>query len=252
MIVHCVVAGLAVAALATVAPNAGQTRQPLPDGTIPACFGVNIHFTGDNPQLDMIADGGFRIIRMDLTWGSVEKQKGVYDFANTGYDALSAGCLKRGIRLLYILCYSNRLHESERSVRTEEGRQAYAAYAEAAARHFAGQGVIWEFWNEPNVAQYWKPEANAADYVAMVKAAAPRIRAADPTGTLVAPALSTMDMKWLEDAFKHGLLEDVDAVTVHPYRDTYPEAVIPEYDTLRKLIAQTTLLRRRDNPDHDR
>lgn len=238
MITHCAAAGLALAALAAVALNAGEMRKPLPDGTIPAGIGVNIHFTGDKPQLDTIADGGFRFIRMDLIWEAVEKEKGVYDFARTGYDALSAGCLKRGIRPLYILDYSNRLYESERSVRTEEGRRAYAAFAEAAARQYAGQGFLWEIWNEPNISIFWKPEPNVDDYMAMFKAAAPGIKAADPTGTLVAPATSGMDMKWLEECFKRGMLEYVDAVTVHPYRAQPPETVIPDYAALRKLIAK--------------
>lgn len=237
MTTHYVAAGLVLVALAAAALNAGETMKPLPDGAIPAGIGVNIHFTGDQPQLDTLADGGFRFIRMDLIWEAVEKEKGVYDFAKTGYDALSAGCLKRGIRLLYILDYSNKLHESEQSVRTEEGRKAYAAFAEASARQYAGKGFLWEIWNEPNISIFWKPQPNVDDYMAMLKAAAPGIEAADPSGTLVAPATSGMDMKWLEECFKRGMLEYVDAVTVHPYRAQPPETVIPDYAALRKLIA---------------
>jgi beta-xylosidase len=238
MIAHYTAAALACVALAALALNAGPTRKPLPDGTIPDGLGVNIHFTGDRPQLDMIAQGGFRFIRMDLIWEAIEKQKGVYDFAESGYDALSEGCVKRGIRPLYILDYSNRLYETDRSVRTEEGRAAYASFAEAAARHFAGKGFLFEIWNEPNISIFWKPEPNADDYMAMLKAAAPRIKAADPTCTLVAPACSGMDMKWLEECFKLGMLDEVDAVTVHPYRPQSPETVIPDYAALRALIAK--------------
>jgi hypothetical protein len=213
-------------------------RSGLPDGTIPNCFGVNIHFTGDDPQLDMIAAGGFRLIRMDLVWSRVEKEKGVYDFSGTGYDALSDGCSRRGIQPLYILDYGNRLYEQSGSVSSEEARAGYAAFAEAAARRYSGRGFIYEIWNEPNVKQYWHEEPDPEDYVAMLKAAAPRIRAADPSAAIVAPALSTMDMKWLEGTFKRGLLDDVDGVTVHPYRDVGPETVLAEYDTLKELIAK--------------
>ena len=38
---------------------------------------------------------------------------------------LVGGASKRGIRILYILDYSNRLYESDRSVRTEKGRNAF-------------------------------------------------------------------------------------------------------------------------------
>ena len=127
---------------------------PLPELAVPNGFGVNIHFTGDPADLDLIRDGGFKFIRMDLGWGGIEREKGAYNFERTGYDALTAGCTKRGIRILYILDYSNRLYESEQSVRTEEGRKAFAAFAEAAAKRYAGKGILWEVWNEPNIKQF--------------------------------------------------------------------------------------------------
>ena len=74
---------------------------PLPELTIPNGFGVNIHFSGEPRDLDLIAEGGFKFIRMDLGWGGLEREKGVYNFG--GYDALTEGCSKRGIRILYIL-----------------------------------------------------------------------------------------------------------------------------------------------------
>nr|MBC8372296.1 hypothetical protein [Planctomycetota bacterium] len=49
---------------------------PLPKLVIPDGFGVNIHFRGEPKDLDMIRDGGFKFIRMDLTWAGVERKKG--------------------------------------------------------------------------------------------------------------------------------------------------------------------------------
>ena len=82
----------------------------LPDFVIPNGFGVNIHFRGEPRDLDLIAEAGFKFIRMDLTWEAVEKKNGICAFEKTGYDALTEGCLKRGINILYILDYSNRLY----------------------------------------------------------------------------------------------------------------------------------------------
>ncbi len=211
----------------------------LPSGlTIPSSFGVNIHFTGDRPDLDLIRDGGFRIIRMDFTWSGIERQKGVYDFEKTGYDALTAGCLKRGIRMIYILDYSNRLYEQEQSVRTEAGRRAFAAFAEAAARHFSGKGILWEFWNEPNIKQFWSPQPDVENYCKLVAETAPLIRKADPSGILLAPATSGIPFDWLETCFKQDLLQWIDALSVHPYRAQAPETVLKDYDRLRKLLEQ--------------
>src|SRR6185295_8981306 len=41
----------------------------LPASTIPDCLGVNIHFTDPRPgEMKMLADAGFRWVRMDFHW----------------------------------------------------------------------------------------------------------------------------------------------------------------------------------------
>jgi hypothetical protein len=164
------------------------------------------------------------------------RKKGVYEFDRAGYDALTEGCSKRGIRILYILDYSNRLYESERSVRTEDGRSAFAAFAEAAATRYAGKGIFWEIWNEPNIKLFWKPQPSVDDYCKLVKATAERIKKVDKSGLIVAPATSTIPFNWLEDCFKKGLLDWIDVLSVHPYRTQPPETVIKDYGKLRELI----------------
>ncbi len=221
-----------------VLPSDGA--KPLPRFTVPNGFGVNIHFTGDPKDLDMIADAGFQFIRMDLTWAGVERKKGVYNFDRPGYDALTEGCTKRGIRILYILDYSNKLYETDRSVRTEEGRKAFAAFAEAAAKRYRGQGILWEIWNEPNLEHFWKPQPGVDDYCKLVDLSAGRIKKADPSGLVVAPATSGIPFQWLEQCFQKGLLQWIDVISVHPYRSPPPETVIKDYDKLRELIKRHT------------
>jgi len=210
----------------------------LPELRVPDGFGVNIHFTGQPHDLDLIAQAGFKFIRMDLSWSGVEKQKGIYDFEKAGYDSLTEGCTKRGIRILYILDYSNQLYESDRSVHTEQGRKAFSAFAEAAAKRYAGKGILWEIWNEPNLRQFWNPQPSADDYSKLVAETAPLVKKADPTGLIVAPATSGIPLPWLQQCFKQGLLDHIDVLSVHPYRAKPPETVIADYIALRELIGR--------------
>jgi len=210
----------------------------LPGPTIPGGFGVNIHFTGLPHDLHMIAEAGFKFIRMDLVWSRVEKTKGEYDFKGSGYDSLTLGCEKLGIRVLYILDYSNKLYESDRSVRTEVGRKAFADFAEAAAKRYAGKGILWEVWNEANIKQFWTPQPSVDDYCKLVEVVASRIRNADPSGQVVAGATSGIPLGWFEGCFKNGLLNWIDILSVHPYRSQPPETVIQDYARFRELIAR--------------
>ncbi|MGM0490227.1 MAG: cellulase family glycosylhydrolase [Planctomycetota bacterium] len=209
-----------------------------PTGTLEG-LGTNIHFTNPRPgEMEMLATGGFRWVRMDFTWGATERTKGEYDFS--AYDTLMDALEARGIRALFILDYSNNLYESDRSVSTLEGRKAYARWAAAAAAHFEGRGILWEIWNEPNIKKFWQPEPNLDDYTAMALAACRAIHQTAPQEAIIGPATSTIDLEFLEGCFEAGLLKYWDAVSVHPYRKSPPETVIPEYHKLRQLIADYT------------
>ncbi|MGB2861857.1 MAG: cellulase family glycosylhydrolase [Sedimentisphaerales bacterium] len=234
LFVFTVVLFLAIGAVSSVAMGA----ESLPGPAIAHGFGVNIHFTGLPRDLKMIAEVGFKFIRMDLAWSRVERAKDVYDFKGSGYDSLTLGCEKLGIRVLYILDYSNELYESDRSVRTEAGRKAFADFAEAAAKRYAGKGILWEIWNEPNLKHFWSPQPSVDDYCKLVEASASRIRNADPSGQVVAGATSGIPFEWFEGCFKNGLLNWIDVLSVHPYRSQPPETVIQDYTKLCGLIAR--------------
>ncbi|MHB8897977.1 MAG: cellulase family glycosylhydrolase [Thermoguttaceae bacterium] len=233
-------AGGIIALLLAAAAMPARAAGPHPSLPLPGTtdgLGVNIHFTDPRPgEMQMLAEGGFRWVRMDFTWAGTEREKGRYDFS--AYDRLLTALEPHRIRALFILDYSNSLYEMERSVTTEEGRQAYARWAAAAAEHFRGRGVLWEIWNEPNIAGFWKPAPNVEDYAPMALAAARAIRNATPGEAIIGPATSTIDLEFLEGCFKAGLLQWWDAVSVHPYRQSTPESAAVEYHRLRRLIAR--------------
>ena len=204
---------------------------------IPGNLGVNIHFTDPKPgEMTMLADAGFKFVRMDLDWARTEKAKGVYDFAP--YERLLDELDRHGIRAMLILDYANPLYDDNRSPDTDEGRAAFARWAAAAAKQFKGRGVLWEMYNEPNIAPFWRPKPNADDYVKLALETGKAIRAAAPGETYIGPATSGVDLPFLEACFKAGLLDFWDAVTVHPYRQVDPETVEEDYRNLRRLLAR--------------
>ncbi|HEX2951006.1 MAG TPA: cellulase family glycosylhydrolase, partial [Armatimonadota bacterium] len=197
----------------------------LPSSVVPDGLGVNIHFTGEPARdLDMIQAGGWKFIRMDFHWGAVEKQKGVYNF--TPYDILTDALAKRGIRALFILDYGNSLYEPGDQMHLDSTRQAFAQFAAAAATHFRNRGVIWELWNEPDGS--WRPAPDVDEYMALAKVVFPAIRKADPSSCCIAPATG-VNLPFLDACFQRGLLDMVDAISLHPYRQGGPESVADDY-----------------------
>ena len=223
----------------------------IPEPVLPAGVGVNIHFvTGHVKDLDLIAGAGFKFVRMDFGWEAIETSKGEYNWA--GYDELLANLDKRGLRAILILDYSHHLYEesvtspnpiTSQTHKTTSSPQhpasvaAYARWAAASAKHFQGRHVLWEIWNEPNIS-FWSPKPDAQQYTALALAAAKAIREAEPQATIIGPASSGFPWEFLETFLKSGVLEYLDAVSVHPYRSPKnpPETAASDYQKLRTLI----------------
>ncbi|MCH7494408.1 cellulase family glycosylhydrolase [bacterium] len=221
--------------LSASAPPAAAQAPVWPTPFFPHGMGVAIHFTGAHKDLDLIADA-FSFVRMDLAWDQVETTPGVYRWE--GYDALVDAALARGIGLVFILAYGNPLHTEGHSVRTSAEREAFVAFAGAAAARYRGRVLGWEVWNEPNLERFWSPvEDREALYVALLAETAAAVRAADPGTPILGPNIGEVDSAYLEEAMGLGMLAHLDVLTVHPYRDEGPETVIPDYDHIAKLAA---------------
>lgn len=239
-------------ALSVLLVAAGSlTAAGLPELAFPSGVGVNIHFTtGHEEDLDRIAAAGFKVVRMDFGWGGIERRKGQYDWS--AYEELTGNLEKRGLRALYILDYSNALYEETQITRNPitggeqratispqhpESVAAFARWAGAAARHFKGRGIIWEIWNEPNIF-FWKPKPDVGQYITLAKETCRAIRAADAEALIVAPATSEFPWQFLEQFFQSGILEELDGISVHPYRpySKSPETVAPDYARLKEMI----------------
>jgi polysaccharide biosynthesis protein PslG len=224
---------LAVSADRTAAPCPGCWLASRDAPTIDQSFGVNIHFTDPQPgEIKMIADAGFRWVRMDLKWDATERERGRYDF--TAYDRLMTAIEPFGLRALFILDYGNPLY-GEGAPRTEEARNAFARWAVATARHFANRGVMWEVYNEPNNAMFWQP-TNANEYASLAITVGKAFRESVPNEKLMGPAVGEMDFSFLDSCFKAGALDAWFAVSVHPYLRGNPENVAGDYAKLRELI----------------
>jgi len=229
-------AAFVLTSLAAVLCGVSARAVASPPPVVPEGLGVNIHFTDPKPgEMKMLAEGGFRIVRMDFGWSSTEREAGKYDFS--AYDRLLAALEPHGIKALFILDYSNKNYDGGLSPCSDEGRKAFAAWAVAAAVHFKGRGILWEMYNEPNI-QFWKPKPKVEDYVLLALEVGKALREAAPGEAYIGPATSTMDFAFLEACFKAGLLEYWSAVSVHPYRQKPPETVAEDYAKLRRLIDQ--------------
>jgi hypothetical protein len=239
----------------TVTPSPTTTLTPtrtitppvlgLPGATIPDGLGVNVLFyQADQTELDTLSTAGFRIVRLDYIWTMVEStSQGVYDFRI--FDSFVESMTQRGIRVLFCLdgdnppSNGNPLYDNGLSPYTDNGRAAFARFAAASVSHFKGKGIIWELWNEPN-GDFWSPHPNVDDYAKLVEVTIPAMRKADPNVVIVGPTISNISdaqaLDFISALGEKGILQQIDAISVHPYRGTIPETVEMDWLRLRRLV----------------
>jgi hypothetical protein len=201
-------------------------------------FGVVTHFAKDWAAdiIPLIGKCGIGRIRDEQPWRKVEKNPGQYQFPPrlSGYmGALAAA----QIDPLIVLAFSNPLYDNDKTPFDEPGRAAYAAYARAVAGHYRGQVSAVEVWNEYSGSFCDGPcrSDRPAYYTAMLKQTYQALKAANPSLTVAGGAAVPIPLDYFDGLFRHGALEAMDAIVIHPYRKI-PEGVEEKIAELRQMM----------------
>jgi polysaccharide biosynthesis protein PslG len=213
---------------------------------VPNSVGIMVHTLNDR-NLDRAAQAGFGIVRLDFDWATVEEVKGQYNWSY--YDPIVNRLKTRGLRPLFILDFNNPLYGESYmdGVDTPEEREGFKNFAVAAVKRYQQRiNPIWEIYNEPNRPTFWS-DPSAEEYVKLVKAVVPAMRQAKPNLFIMGPGLGhapnadpddliKVDFGYLESTFALGILNYVDAVSIHPYPDGKPELALGIYNDVRYLM----------------
>ncbi len=195
-------------------------------------------------------DLGVRVARRDLTWATLEPEKGVFDLAPA--DRVVDTAEGAGAEVLGLLVYGNSWarEDTDDTCAPPLDVTDFGDYAAELAERYAGRIRRYEVWNEPNVGlRFWKPEEDPVAYAALLEEASARIREQDPEaqvalGGLFHPdlGLNTGGPEFL-GAVGEALPDlgaTVDAVGYHPYRYpfTAPESVEDHQAPLADCLCQ--------------
>jgi hypothetical protein len=223
---------------------------PVGGGPDPAGFlyGVSSHpDRGGNSDADreneMIATAraGLGIMRLDATWTRIEPKPGVWDW--TLMDRLVELGARHGVEMQMLLAYGNphsaspaahaAFAEAKRTKqnepwawlqRMEPPEAPWRAFVAATTAHFRGQVHLWEVWNEPDLAGFWRDSTDA--YLRVLRAAAEEIRRADPANRVLTGGFATVQehggRSLNPDLQERVLAEASDAFDLHAYHGHGP------------------------------
>lgn len=212
-----------------------------PTGAAPFSFGVQTHFyQGWSPNwLSLTGQAGTRLLRDTVPWAGSEKAPRVYDFSGTAAATLLGHCATGG-KLILTIVPSHPLYDGGRSVSSDAGRAAYAAYVDALLRRFGPCVTAIEVGNEVNGANalnYPAGLARGTTYTALLRTLYARVKPAFPNVSILGGSANTVGTGFLEELFKAGALAHVDGFAIHPYR-SHGEGLALEIEHLNEVMAR--------------
>ena len=245
-LVACVLAAalIACAALAGCAGDAGSVTVPTPPrGAPPLRAGLILNALGAGGdrrrrlELGRARALGIGWIREELSWSSIERSPGRYDWRQ--FDTLMVAAARARLHVLPLLLGTPWWAGPGRFALPNDPK-AFGAFAARAASRYGPGGTFWrahrrldgrfapqwfELWNEPFYRFFSTTGVDPARYAAMVRAATVAGRAANPaTHWLMAADLTYLDSSgrrqhWLPAlaTADPGVLRLVDGLAVHPY-----------------------------------
>ncbi len=229
-------------------------------------------------RIDLIASTGAKVTRVDLFWASVapspvenpeDPADPGYDFGR--YDVILEGLAAKGITPIVSVYNSPPWAADGEPSATAVNPvapdpDAYAQFMTAVATRYGGgfaggasgralpEVRHFELWNEPNLSAYLSPQVvdgrrvSLDSYAAMVKAAYPAIKAANPDALVIAgvggPRGLTNDtgtgaLDWLRGLVQRRI--PLDAYSQHVYPAAAPTAktnAFPSWSSIDQLLAE--------------
>ncbi len=192
----------------------------LPGGAVPArlsaqpqvlsFFGVNGYFTGyERPWAEVVAllptgpDVGMRWTREEFSWANIEFHQGQFDFHI--FDPRLAALAEAGYGVVGMLLTTPPWARKPSCAGSywcpPQNPADFAHFASVVVERYDGDGIAdapgsprvayWEIWNEPNHPITWP--GTPAEYAALLRAAYPAIKGADPTAQVLVGGVYVFD-----------------------------------------------------------
>jgi polysaccharide biosynthesis protein PslG len=193
-------------------------------------FGFNEDWLTHLSSLNFAGGLASNTNRVPFFWGAVEPQRGQFNWA--GYDAVYNAMIARGMHPLLTIgdppCWAYPRQPCRPGLSYPPDKQhlgRWAHFVKLTVSRYPGLAGI-EVWNEPNLTQFWGPEANPKGYVKLLRITDRAVKSVDRSLPVVfggnAPQFDPnpvgMEATVFERrAYKAGAGRHVDALGVHPY-----------------------------------
>jgi len=199
-------------------------------------YGIQAHaLDATEYTMSLVNDLGMGWIKQQVRWEHVERSVGSYNWGDP--DRIANAAEQAGLQVLFsVVAAPSWARPGKTGSGPPDDAQDLANFMAAMAARYRGRVSAYEIWNEQNLQREWDGvPLSATDYVALLAAAYPAIKAADPDAIVVSGAMAPTgindgivaidDRVYLQAMYEAGLSAVCDAVGSHPYGFANPPEV---------------------------
>jgi len=193
-------------------------------------YGFNVWMPGQNQQfiVNAVNNAGYGWIRQQIRWADIEPTRGNIQW--NVLDPIVNAANQNGLRVAFTIVTAPTWTRAAGGIDgPPDNDNDLGDFVAALASRYDGEVQAYEIWNEENFSREWGGQPiNPGAYVEMLKVAHERIKAVDPSITVISGALTPTgvndpnvavdDTIYLNEMYqyKNGLFKSVaDAVGVH-------------------------------------
>jgi len=218
--------GLSEAGLRELLLRSREFALRFPDAQLASRLGLNAHVPDDTILDEIARDLGIKWIRVDFDWYRIQPEPARFDWE--ALDRVIDRSARLGLEVLATLAYTPAWASSHPASPSIGDPPADPRFWTDVVRYailrFGGRVRHWQFWNEPNIREFWN--GTMAQYrTGILEPAAEVARSIDPSLRIVAPGLANLRdwREWFREAMKARA--SIDIVNHHNYADSGREAI---------------------------
>jgi hypothetical protein len=192
----------------------------LPAGASAAQAGVVVSgVSADAGTLARIHASGAKNVRVFAPWNVLEPQRGSFGSQIYNFDTFVNAVRGMGLNVYFVVTGTPSWASGGGPDNAAPPPALYADFLRRLAEHFRGRVMAYEVWNEPDGTVFWQGGASPAAYAALLRAAYPAAKGADPGARVGLGGLVGNDYRYVEDLYGAGIQGNFDFVAVHTDND---------------------------------
>lgn len=189
--------------------------------------GLNVHVPSNAILEDVASNLGVAWIRVDFDWFRMEPQRGRFEWRDT--DRVVEKTWESGLEVLATLAYTPSWASSTPGSGQVSDPPAspdlYRDFVRASVSRYRERVRFWQFWNEPNLREFWSGTREQYRQE-ILEVGAATAKDVDPGARVVAPGLANVGSwrPWFQEAMRAK--KSIDVVNHHNYARTGRASIV--------------------------